>query len=110
MPVRMFNAGAKEAIVNQFHTGSSINYLALTWGSSRRTIIRVLEEAGVDPGIKRIHRTKSANQVHGLIPIGPYKVNPSMAEQLEIIRQEIAASHTQPWYRRAWNQIKKFFQ
>lgn len=42
-----------ECFVNKHHT---INELAAIYQRHRRTIIRVLEEAGVDPGIK--HRVK----------------------------------------------------
>jgi len=53
MTVKCLDSYAQEAIVRQFNGGMSISNLVIYWRCSRRTIIRVLEDAGVDPKIRR---------------------------------------------------------
>lgn len=57
MTVKCLSEGAKHHIASSFsYHVYTINQLAIMYGRSRRTIIRVLEEQGVDPGVK--HRVK----------------------------------------------------
>ncbi len=56
MTVKCLSDAAKAHIVNEYlfnPTSHTINRMVLYWGHSRRTIIRVLEEKGIDPGVKR---------------------------------------------------------
>lgn len=54
MTVKCLHVRDKVYIVNSFISGTiTINDLADSFLRSRRTIIRVLEEYGVDPGVKR---------------------------------------------------------
>ena len=46
----------------------TINEIAVETGTSRRTVIRMLEEQGVDPGIKRRPR-KQKQEVQQQLPI-----------------------------------------
>ena len=54
MTVKCLNTLQQECIVTSFvNKTHNIDALARTFGRSRRTIIRVLEDAGIDPGIRR---------------------------------------------------------
>jgi hypothetical protein len=62
MTVKCLSTTEKQTIVFQRQVlGAALTDLAFEWQHSRRTIIRVLEEAGVDPGVK--HRKPKASPV-----------------------------------------------
>ncbi len=53
MTVKCLNDNAKAVIVELFVSQRyTLNDLVRLYGKSRRTVIRVLEDAGVDPGVK----------------------------------------------------------
>lgn len=78
--------------------GRSIDSLATEYKRSRRTIIRTLEEQGVNPGIKRRNRKSKApltihqNYTPGNKPAGP----------------TVIPTHT-PWYRRIIDKVAPLF-
>jgi len=54
MTVKCLNEDIKKSVVEAFNDKSlTIDQMVSVTGRSRRTIIRVLEDAGVDPGIHR---------------------------------------------------------
>ena len=54
MTVKCLNTDDKDFIVSRFQEWNiDINYLATLLNVSRRTIIRVLQERGVDPGLRK---------------------------------------------------------
>lgn len=53
MTVRILNEHQKNAVKYAFTGPKDIKVMAQYYGVSRRTIIRVLEEASIDPGIRR---------------------------------------------------------
>ena len=53
MTVKCLTKTDQLIICNMFLCGTEINYLAEQFDRSRRTIIRVLEDANLDPGIRR---------------------------------------------------------
>ena len=66
---------------------ATINELATMFGRSRRTIIRVLEEHSIDPGI--IPRG----------PRGPYKPRNQVQEEFQFPNHRVIPTRA-PWYRR----------
>lgn len=64
MTVKCLNSVDKSAIVFAFTqtTHTDFDSLASNFGVSRRTIIRVIEEAGVDPKIRR--RKRNSVNIH----------------------------------------------
>lgn len=56
MTVKKLSPVQKEILVAQHQAGKTINELATLWTTSRRTVIRVLEEKFIDPGIRRRQR------------------------------------------------------
>jgi hypothetical protein len=69
MTVRSLNDGAKNYIIHCFNTKlRTIDQLGDDYSRSRRTIVRVLEEAGIDPGIKRRKRLPKPEPLPTVIP------------------------------------------
>lgn len=67
MTVKCISGVDKSSIVFQFsQLGQSISSLSYEYKKSRRTIIRVLEEHGIDPGIRR--RVKDTTQIQAPKP------------------------------------------
>jgi hypothetical protein len=88
MTVKCLNELQKEVLVNSFqHHHQCIDSLAIFYDCSRRTVIRVLEEKGIDPGIKR-RASKPRKPVPGPV-VTPTKL---------------------PWYRRILERVMPSFQ
>lgn len=100
----------KTAICRSFQQEVPISDLAPYWGVSRRTIIRVLEEAGIDPKIHRRNRNRIAKaetamelfeRTHAALP--PFQI-PHYSP--------LAGAYTRPsvpWYVRVFNAVRQFF-
>lgn len=87
MTVRSLSTPAKLVIAQAFtQRNRTINELAAFYGKSRRTIIRALEEQGIDPGIKKR---------------GPRKPK----EGVLTFPNRPVVGYTAPWYRRVYNKI-----
>jgi hypothetical protein len=85
------NAFEKEIITASFcNHDQSIDDLAYQYGRSRRTIIRVLEEMNVDPGIRRRKPKPPTKPVQAPLPL----VIPTRS----------------PWYRRILDRVIHPFQ
>lgn len=88
MTVRCLNIQQKRFAIEMFESKIfGLDDIAYRLEVSRRTVIRVLEEAGIDPGIRR--RTRK-----------------------EVIPTQVAITTTQtvePWYRRLLNSIRQIF-
>ena len=68
MTVKSLDEYEKQNIANYFcFNQHSISELAVMYGKSRRTIIRTLEEMGVDPGVK--HRVKKEQEPASAVPV-----------------------------------------
>jgi hypothetical protein len=94
MTVKILTAFEKDIIQADFTRGLfSINDMVDQFDVSRRTIIRVLEEGGIDPGIRR--RKPKAPVQTNLEPL----IFPNHAINPENI----------PWYQRYWNKFCAFF-
>lgn len=99
MTVKCLNPGQKFAIVHEFQVlGAQIDDMAAYYGRSRRTIIRVLEEAGVDPGIRR--RTKPADSSQLQQPLPTF--NREGFKEL-VLPKPIPTYR--PWYRRILDRL-----
>lgn len=98
MTVRCLDQSAKNAIVHAFTAThmKDLNDIASCFGVSRRTIVRVLEEAGVDPGIRR-RKSKEVqeNDVQFPLPLGePWFKDFSLRNS---------------WLNRVFNKVKQVF-
>lgn len=101
MTVKKLAPTEQQMLVLQFQDdGRSINYLAGYYQCSRRTVIRVLEDAGVDPGIQR---RKSKKQLELKMP-PPAEIDLSGFPTL--IYQTPAPK---PWYQKVYNSVRQFF-
>jgi hypothetical protein len=69
MTVKCLKEHQKNIICLTFGNPNQINDLADHWGVSRRTIIRVLEEQGIDPMIKR--RPRKAKEITQQLILAP---------------------------------------
>lgn len=98
MTVKCLSDYNKATIRSDFvHNGSTLESLALEHGRSRRTIIRTLEEAGIDPGVKkRKPRLSKVNyeSVTGRMPFDYLSPN-----------EVVHTTHT-PWYRKVIDWFK----
>ena len=95
MTVKCLTSQQKAHVTSMFDCGlNTINELAQMHQVSRRTIIRVLEEAGIDPGIR--HRT----------PKQPISVAAPPAPEPPQQHQQ-----TQPlaWYQRTLSKLGSYF-
>lgn len=72
MTVKCLTDAEKVELASSFSMGASINFLAEINGCSRRTVIRTLEEIGINPGIKRRKRLPKPTP----LPPGPIPTTP----------------------------------
>ena len=102
MPVKCLNQAEKNAIVAVYGgTSQSITELSYEYRVSRRTIIRVLQEFGVDPEIRS--RTKPADPKQQVLPMEAMEdlADPSPHEAAEVAQAQATTIPTKtPWYRR----------
>ena len=94
MPVKCLGPNEKDYILENFHAKTyTINSLAYIFKVSRRTIIRVLEEGGIDPGIRR--RKPASPEQTKLDPLifPDHMINPNNI----------------PWYQRFWKNLCQIF-
>ena len=68
MTVRSLNDEQKASVAFAFSHGVSITVLAEQHKKSRRTIIRALEDMGIEPGIKRRRRLPKPTPLPTVIP------------------------------------------
>lgn len=96
MTVKCIKPLDKTYIVHSFvHENTSINTLANLYGRSRRTIIRVLEENGVEPGIKRRPRFVVIDNLSKLVKeTGP-------------VHQIVMFEPKKPWYLKALSAVAR---
>jgi len=105
----------KTAICRSFQQEVPISDLAPYWGVSRRTIIRVLEEAGIDPKIHRRNRKKTKEPC----PVLELALAETALERGEVYPpfqiphySPLASAYTRPsvpWYVRVFNAVRQFF-
>lgn len=72
MTVKCLNDQQKQLVASQFAYGFPIDYIAEQHSVSRRTVIRTLEEIGIEPGIKRRKRLPKPTP----LPPGPIPTTP----------------------------------
>ena len=68
MTVKSLTDEQKIAVARSFSFGVSITILAEQHQKSRRTIIRTLEELGINPGIKKRQRLPKPTALPTMIP------------------------------------------
>lgn len=68
MTVKCLTDAEKVELASAFSMGAPINFLAEINGCSRRTVIRTLEEIGIEPGIKRRRRQPKPTPLPTVIP------------------------------------------
>lgn len=131
MAVKCLGPAAKNHILAAFRAEGkdAIDPSAIFWGRSRRTIIRVIEEAGFDPGITRRPRTQKAHMQPPLLTSAEIQEpNPALELALEecaVDRQErhpfpgfpvhpplvnTPTIHSPlPWYRKIGQAMRQLF-
>ena len=110
MTVKCLKPFEQRALGMSFKQGIPINDLATFWDVSRRTVIRVLEDQGIDPKIHRRNRNRIAKaetvmelfeRAHAAPP--PFQI-PHYSP--------LAGAYTRPsvpWYVRVFNAVRQFF-
>ncbi len=103
----------KTAICRSFQQEVPISDLTAYWGVSRRTIIRVLEEAGIDPKIHRRNRKRSAAAETALERGERAHTDLTHLPAFQIPHYSpLAPAYTRPkvpWYVRVFNAVRRFF-
>ncbi len=99
MPVKCLNATEKADIGNKYlFFGNTVSSLSYEYKRSRRTIIRVLEERGITPPVRRHPKeSKKAEQAVIYLNAQPF-INPKPIPPGHGISL-LTPTHT-PWYRR----------
>lgn len=100
MTVKCLTDDEKSVIAQRFSNKThSIDEMAVIYQRSRRTIIRVLEDAGIDPGIRR-RQAKPAPKIDyrgECWPESPHAKDP--------IITRLIPTPKPTWYRRVWRAI-----
>ena len=138
MTVKCLTPYQQDCIIIRFVKGDSIDTLATGYNRSRRTIIRVLEDRGVDPKIHRRpgrSKPKPPPVIQEALPLAPEagmwgtpRPTPIFPRDMpEPIRPDPGLfpgfpvhplliqtpdSHTygRPWYRRLADSVRRFFR
>ena len=108
MTVKCLKPHTKQTIVNAHAQGVTIDYMATFWGKSRSTIIRVLEENDVDPGIKR--RKRKAKPAPEQLPLPGYQIMTETAMEASGYSPLAIPPTNQPaWYSRFRKKVREVF-
>lgn len=100
MTVRCLTETDKEYVVDRFNEKLlDINQLAHVMSCSRRTIIRVLQEKGVDPGLRAYRRWKVAK----LAPM------PNMHDMSDFPIMKVELIEPTPWWKRLGQAVSRVF-
>jgi transposase len=113
---RKLTDAEKRVIVASFQQGTDINTLAHFYGRHRTTIVRALEDAGIDPGIhRRPNRTLKAQirrEAERLLQEQQFQraaLEP-ISRPIQIQLDEIPVVNQEPWYRRVTSSLKQIFR